>query len=275
MKRTPPQTPPRVAARPAPAPAPTTPAALAAGLSLPVLAAAQAALPAVNRRRAARGSRGPRWTRARQAAFLAALAETHSVAEAARSVGMSRQSAYKLRTRLREQPFAMAWDAAYVSAPHSLYRAALERAIAGVEVPHYAGGELVGTSRKYDERLTLALLAMPAPARAALGFDAPGSRYDPDDFRTLLLRVEHGSERFEAWDTERARRADEDEEAAAEEALGEAPGEALGEEGGGPADEDDDARWQEEWRAWERERADPRRRTPLTPDVSPCDEEYP
>ncbi|WP_454598622.1 hypothetical protein [Qipengyuania sp. SM2507] len=247
MKQTPPRTPPqahRRVAAPAPAPAPTTPAALASGLSLPVLAAAQAALPAVKRRRAAIGSRGPRWTKARQAAFLAALAETHSVAEAARAVGMSRQSAYRLRTRLRGEPFAMAWDAAYASAPHSLYRAALERAIAGVEVPHYANGELVGTSRKFDERLTLALLAIPAPARAALGFDTPGSRYNPDDFRTLLLRVEHGSERFEAWDTERALRADE-------------------------AAEDFDDEWEEDR---EQQPEDEGQGAPLTPDLSPGDE---
>lgn len=38
-----------------------------------------------------------RWCQARMADFLSALAATHSVAEAARSVGMSRQSAYRLR----------------------------------------------------------------------------------------------------------------------------------------------------------------------------------
>lgn len=178
------------------------PGNLAAGLSLSVLAAAQAALPAVKRKRAASAKRGPRWTRARQVDFLVALAETHSVAEAARRVGMSRQSAYRLRQRLREQPFGRAWDAAYASAHHSLYRAALERAIEGVEVPHYAGGELVGTSRKFDERLTLALLAMPVPARAQLPIAAPGSAYPASDFRGLLERVEAGPDHFRADESE-------------------------------------------------------------------------
>ncbi|OBX19184.1 hypothetical protein A9995_08620 [Erythrobacter sp. QSSC1-22B] len=168
-----------------------------------MLAAAQAALPAVRRRRAAAAMpREPRWTTARQVAFLTALADTHSVVEAARIAGMSRQSAYRLRTRLRGQPFARAWDAAYTSAPHSLYRAALERAIAGVEMPHYAGGELVGTSRKFDERLTLALLQMPAPPLGMVACDMPGSCYDLDDFSTLLGRVELGPQRFESWETE-------------------------------------------------------------------------
>jgi hypothetical protein len=53
-----------------------------------------------------------RWTPARQAAFLRALKATQSVSEAADSVGMSRQSAYKLRRRLAGQPFDRAWDMA-------------------------------------------------------------------------------------------------------------------------------------------------------------------
>lgn len=206
-RQAPPQTLPRAARSlvPSPIPPDTPPvspsAALASGLSLSVLAAAQASLPEVRRRQAAAKDAGPSWTRARQAEFLAALAESHSVAEAARSVGMSRQSAYKLRARLRGQPFAMAWDAAYQSAPHSLYRAALERAIEGVEVPHYANGELVGTSRKYDERLTLTLLHMRPPARARISGDLPGSSYQPDDFPGLLNRVQYGPGRFAAWET--------------------------------------------------------------------------
>ena len=41
-----------------------------------------------------------RWTVPKVAAFLRALSESGSVAEAARSVGMSRQAAYRLRARL-------------------------------------------------------------------------------------------------------------------------------------------------------------------------------
>lgn len=50
-----------------------------------------------------------RWTKPKLAAFLHALACTGSVSEAARSVGMSRQSAYRLRARLGPA-FASVWD---------------------------------------------------------------------------------------------------------------------------------------------------------------------
>jgi hypothetical protein len=50
-----------------------------------------------------------RWTRPKILAFLHGLARTGSVAQAARSVGMSRQSAYRLRARAGER-FAAGWD---------------------------------------------------------------------------------------------------------------------------------------------------------------------
>lgn len=52
------------------------------------------------------------WTRAKMVAFLKELAASQSVHHAARSVGMSRQSAYKLRNRLGGTPFALAWEVA-------------------------------------------------------------------------------------------------------------------------------------------------------------------
>ena len=136
------------------------------------------------------------WTPARQAAFLNELATSHCVASAARAVGMSRQSAYGLRARLKGEPFDLAWQAALVCRFDALAEAALERALNGVEVPHYYRGELVGTSRKYDERLTVALLAMRA------SFRTPPPRYDTDlqaayradDFGPLVNRVEKGPE---------------------------------------------------------------------------------
>ena len=54
----------------------------------------------------------PNWTPAKMAAFLRQLAAAQSVSAAARSVGMSRQSAYKLRARLKGQPFDIAWKCA-------------------------------------------------------------------------------------------------------------------------------------------------------------------
>ena len=53
------------------------------------------------------------WTTVKAGTFLGALAHFGRVGEAARAVGMSRQSAYKLRERLgRDAIFARAWDEA-------------------------------------------------------------------------------------------------------------------------------------------------------------------
>ena len=50
------------------------------------------------------------WTPARRAAFLRELGACRSVKRAAASVGMSRQSAYRLRNRLpQHDPFVQAW----------------------------------------------------------------------------------------------------------------------------------------------------------------------
>ena len=52
------------------------------------------------------------WTPERQAAFIGYLAETRSVAEAARRTGKDKTSAYRLRKRPGAAGFAAAWDAA-------------------------------------------------------------------------------------------------------------------------------------------------------------------
>jgi hypothetical protein len=138
------------------------------------------------------------WTRARQARFLRTLAATHSVSAAARAVGMGRQSAYKLRNRLKGEPFDIAWRAAFRLQYDALAEAVIERAIHGVEVPHFHKGELIHTSRRFDERAAVALLAL----RERIGAPQP-CRYaedegiGPDDFDTLVARVEHGNE---LWD---------------------------------------------------------------------------
>jgi hypothetical protein len=50
------------------------------------------------------------WTVERQGRFIGLLAQTGSVAEAAREVGMSRESAWRLRRRAGAESFAHAWD---------------------------------------------------------------------------------------------------------------------------------------------------------------------
>src|SRR6266496_3055756 len=50
------------------------------------------------------------WTPERQLGFLDALARTRKVTRAAESVGMSRESAYRLRARQDGAIFAALWD---------------------------------------------------------------------------------------------------------------------------------------------------------------------
>ena len=57
------------------------------------------------------------WTVERQLAFLAALTRTRSVTKAARAVGMSRESAYRLRARRDGALFAAAWAGALKFVP--------------------------------------------------------------------------------------------------------------------------------------------------------------
>ncbi len=52
------------------------------------------------------------WTPARQARFIEELAATRSITRACAVVGMSRESAYRLRDRERAEGFRLAWDRA-------------------------------------------------------------------------------------------------------------------------------------------------------------------
>lgn len=139
------------------------------------------------------------WTTARQTAFLEALAAGSSVAGAAAHVGMSRQSAYALRARLKGEPFDQAWQVAARCRLDELLDAALDRALNGVEVPHFHQGQVVHISRRYDERLTVALLKAREAARGR-GYVAqghPARRYGQEDFAALLGRVAEGPETWE------------------------------------------------------------------------------
>jgi hypothetical protein len=105
-----------------------------------------------------RKTRHHEWTRARMVGFLRELAACQNVSQAARSVGMGRQSAYKLRDRMGGTPFALAWEVALESGVQQLAHALLDRALNGEEVPHYYQGEEVGRHRKFDNRLAMWLV---------------------------------------------------------------------------------------------------------------------
>lgn len=119
------------------------------------------------------------WTPLRQAEFIGHLAETRSVAEAARRVGMARESAYRLRRRDWSESFCAAWDAALgKSRPTG---AAIARKVTVAELQwRMESGQwqvlirarrFVGLRRKADNSALLQLLARlgsnrPQPPRA-------------------------------------------------------------------------------------------------------------
>ncbi len=98
------------------------------------------------------------WTPARQAAFVAALFDGHSVRAAAASVGLTAQSAYALRRRADAADFALAWDVAIDVGAMKLSDTALDRALNGERRTVWYQGKAVGERVIYDNRLLIALL---------------------------------------------------------------------------------------------------------------------
>ena len=90
------------------------------------------------------------WTPERQRLFLHELAQSRSVGRAAASVGMSRESAYRLRVRPGAASFAAAWDKALAPRPSRDEVPAFLRAKI---VPVRIGRRIVGQRVHYDDRV--------------------------------------------------------------------------------------------------------------------------
>jgi hypothetical protein len=138
------------------------------------------------------------WTPDRQLEFIERLADCGCVEEAARAVGMSRTAAYTLRRRPDAQAFRLAWDAAMDTAVARLSDSALARAINGVPVPIFHGGEQVGERRHFDERLTMFLLRYRAPERYGKWLDGYEARQHSEG-PTAILSYRIGRMVRAAW----------------------------------------------------------------------------
>ena len=115
-------------------------------------------------------SREDGWSVVRQCEFLAHLYLTGSVAAAARRVGMSRASAYRLRERTGAEGFAHAWDAVLtppgsgrLAGPKVDWRKVTHRALAervewGLVQPVLHKGRMTAIRRKADNSALLRLL---------------------------------------------------------------------------------------------------------------------
>lgn len=100
------------------------------------------------------------WTPGRQSDFLGRLAETGSIAAAARHVGMTRESAYRLRDKTGAGSFAAAWDSILAqrpSAPKSTLDLLWHRVRYGSLKPIMRGGKHVATRHSPDNDAVLKL----------------------------------------------------------------------------------------------------------------------
>ena len=98
------------------------------------------------------------WSPERQSLFLFALSRCGSVARAARSVGMSPRSAYRLVHAPGADDFARAWDEALDEGIERVRADALQRALGGAFVPVFRRGKLVRVEHRRCDRLAVALL---------------------------------------------------------------------------------------------------------------------
>ncbi len=97
------------------------------------------------------------WTPEKKRLFLERVAECGVVAEGCHAAGLSARSAYNLRDR--DPLFAAGWEAACVMARSRLADEAFSRSMNGVVERIYKDGTIVAERHRYDNRLTMAVLA--------------------------------------------------------------------------------------------------------------------
>ena len=98
------------------------------------------------------------WTVDRQKWFILRLALGGCVSVAAKGVGMTAKSAYRLRNRPGAESFAAAWDRAQRWGQDRIVDVGLERSLCGVRVPVVRNGRVVAEVLRYDNRLAMAVL---------------------------------------------------------------------------------------------------------------------
>lgn len=122
------------------------------------------------------------WTPALKARFLDHLATKGNVRASCARVGLSTESAYRLRRR--DADFARGWAAALALARDASVQVLADRAIDGVEERVFYRGELIDTRRRYDARLLLAHIA-----RLDKLVDEEAAGPDAARFDELLARI--------------------------------------------------------------------------------------
>jgi hypothetical protein len=137
------------------------------------------------------------WTHERQRRFIAALASTGCVTQAARAAQMSLEAAYTLRRHAKAAEFRRAWEEALDLGCELLEDHAMARAIEGVEQPVYHFGVVVGTRRVHNDKLAMFLLRN----RRAARFAADSVRNADEAAQAQLDRLKQ--EWRKQWEAER------------------------------------------------------------------------
>jgi hypothetical protein len=147
----------------------------------------------------ARAARHDGWTPEKERIFCQTLAASGVVADACRAAGMSRDAAYARRRATSGRAFALAWDAARLVARAPVADAVMSRAMNGVVERVYKDGALVAERHRYDNRLTMAVLAR--LDRIAEGADANGGavRAAAEEFEQMLDLLPGGNAAAEAF----------------------------------------------------------------------------
>jgi len=121
------------------------------------------------------------WTEEKQRRFIEVLADTGLVSAAAKAVGMSRETAYRLKRSAHGAAFARAWDAARHHAGGLVEDITFERAFEGVEHNVYdENGEVVCAKRVYNDRLLMFLLRHLKPERYGGAPASPAQSEQPE-----------------------------------------------------------------------------------------------
>jgi len=93
--------------------------------------------------------------------FLLVLRESANISRAARAAGIATGTAYGWRKKM--PVFRTAWDEAMNEALDQLEEVLRDRAINGVERPHFHGGEISGYYRTYSDNLGMSILRARRP----------------------------------------------------------------------------------------------------------------
>jgi hypothetical protein len=132
--------------------------------------------------------------------FIAHLAATGIVTEAARHIGKSMEALYKLRQRPGAEGFRAAWDMALDRGVARLEYGALTRAIEGEERMVVSAGKCLGTEMRHNEALVMFFLRNRRPERygpranEAAAFEPGHPEYDALVER---LRAEWEEEKYQ------------------------------------------------------------------------------